>query len=174
MLALFATANGKIANELVPLRMMLKNWSDEDLGAAEASTLAVTWKDCGSSSSIAHVTALSPSTITMGTTNTVTGTGTGSKEVTGGDFTLKMKAGFITQNYSGKVCQPSTFTLPMNLGTLSWPGMNCPQAAGEVTVQMGVEMSNNIPSFMRSSTLTLKATDQDKAELLCMEVKTKN
>merc|ERR1712228_888131 len=100
---------------------------------ATGGTLKITWNDCGDASTHAKVTGLQPDTITMGKTNTVTGSGTCDEAVTGGSFKITAKAGPITQNYSGDICQAKQFNLPLGLGSVKWDGMTCPIAKAQVS-----------------------------------------
>merc|ERR1712084_32271 len=62
----------------------------EEQVAVEASTLAVTWEDCGATH--AHVDDLQPSSITTGGTTTLVGTGVSDEDVTSAKFTAEVKA----------------------------------------------------------------------------------
>merc|ERR1712174_37701 len=62
----------------------------EEQVAVEASTLAVTWEDCGATH--AHVDDLQPSSITTGGTTTLVGTGVSDEDVTSAKFTAQVKA----------------------------------------------------------------------------------
>merc|ERR1712232_430528 len=111
-------------------------------------TLKLTWNDCGDSSTHAKVTGLSPDTITMGQTNTVTGTGTVDEQVTGGSFAINVKAGPITQKYTGDICAAKVFKMPLGLGSVKWDGMTCPLAKGSTSVKMDIQLSAAIPTGM--------------------------
>merc|ERR1712232_1254153 len=60
---------------------------------ATGGTLKITWKDCGDASTHAKVTGLQPNTITMGKTNTVTGSGTTDEAVRGAPSRSRQRQG---------------------------------------------------------------------------------
>jgi len=143
----------------------------------ESARLAVTWSDCGNGAH-ATVKSLTPTSMELGATTTMTGVGAVDETVTGGTFTMSVRAGggMVHQTFNGKVCEPAQFkikALGMTMGNLSWEGINCPLAAGPSDVKMSVRLSSMIPRGMASSTIKLQAKDQNGAELICLEVSTK-
>jgi len=137
----------------------------------EASgTMSVTWADCGDSSTHAKVNDLQPSSIAIGTASTLTGTGTVDKDVSGGEFKLNMKASFIKKTWTGDICQPKTFSIPLGLGTVKWDGMKCPVAKGQANVPIDVQLSSSIPASMATADISGSATTSNGDKLLCMNV----
>merc|ERR1712050_236465 len=112
------------------------------------------WTDCGS----AHGKAmgLSPDTITLGATTSVIGSVSVDEVVSGGSFEVDLKAGIINQKYTGDICAPKSFSLPLGTGTIGWKGLNCPQAAGAVSIPMDILLSGSLPPFLQSVTMTVK------------------
>merc|ERR1712048_687100 len=77
----------------------------------EAGTLAVTWKDCGAKH--ATVTDLEPATITTGTTERLTGTGTVDEDVTSAHFSATVSAkGVKLTSCEGDATQDVVYKLP--------------------------------------------------------------
>merc|ERR1712224_695871 len=106
--------------------------------AATGGTLAVTWEDCGDASTHGRITDLQPTQITIGQDGTLTGTGTIDEKLTDGSFTMKVTAGLgIKETYTGKACEAKTFNLPLNIGTVSWGGLDCPVSPGTLTQKVG-------------------------------------
>merc|ERR1712085_6923 len=94
-----------------------------------ADNLAVTWTDCGAKHGT--VTDVEPKEIAIGSTGTMTGTGTFDEQLTSGGFTIKLNAPLgISETYTGDVCVAKTFKLPLGLGSVSW-------AAGAITASFG-------------------------------------
>merc|ERR1712232_330719 len=135
-------------------------------------TPKLTWNDCGDSSTHAKVTGLSPDTITMGQTTTVTGTGTLDEQVTGGSFAIAVKAGPITQKYTGDVCVAKVFKMPLGLGSVKWDGMTCPVATGTTSVKMDIQLSAAIPASLAKAAIDATATTSTGDKLLCIHLTT--
>merc|ERR1711877_42116 len=113
---------------------MAKVFAGLVVGAAAGGKLAVTWEDCGDASTHGKITDLQPTEITIGEDGTLTGTGTIDEELTDGSFTIELTASLgIKETYTGKACEAKTFNLPLNLGTVSWGGLDCPVSPGKLT-----------------------------------------
>jgi hypothetical protein len=136
----------------------------------EGGTLKVTWKDCGDSTYHAKVTKLAPTSITLGQTTSIVGSGTIDEQLSGGSYTINAKFGPVTENWSGEACSAKTFTLPLGIGKITWDGVKCPQAAGPVSVGVDVELSSFIPAAAASGTILIKATDDKSANLMCLQM----
>jgi len=134
-------------------------------------TLTLTWKDCGDASTHGKVTGLDTTSITLGEDTTVTGSGTVDEAITGGDFTITAKAGPITQKYAGKVCEAKEFDLPLGLGKVTWKGLSCPAAAGDLSVAVGVKLASVIPASLATADIETAATGSSADDkLLCMSL----
>jgi hypothetical protein len=101
----------------------------------------------------------------------VTGSGNVDEQVTGGAFTITAQYG-ITEHYTGDVCAPKVFHLPMGLGTITWDGLKCPVAKGSVSVGVDVQLSSLIPAKLAKGTIEIKASDASKENLICVDIKT--
>jgi len=142
------------------------------LSGASASTLGITFQDCGDSTTHGKISDLQPLSITSGVENSLTGTGSLDKSITGGAFDMHVTAGggLINKHYTGDVCESKTFSLPLGLGTMSWGGLACPQATGDVAVVLKVKLSSNLPASLATSDVALTATDQDSESAICANV----
>jgi hypothetical protein len=138
--------------------------------SSTGGTLKITWKDCGDASTHGKVSALEPKTISIGGSSTLTGTGALDKDEAGGSFVLNAKFGIIKEKYTGDVCSPKTFNLPLGLGHVDWKGMKCPLAKGDVSVQIGTTLAGSIPASLASGTISLTATATNSDKLLCVDV----
>jgi len=115
-----------------------------------------------------------PSTVDLGTETQMTGTGTLDKAVSGGTYLIEAKAaGIIDQKFTGNNCEAKTFNLPLGVGSISWDGLTCPQAAGSMSIGFKVELSAAIPASLAEATIAMTAVDQDSESLLCVNVQTK-
>lgn len=138
-------------------------------GAAAGGTLALTWEDCGDASTHGKTDDIEPSEIKVGQDTTITGTGSTDKEITSGTFAMKLTASMgIKDTYTGKICEPATFKIPLNLGTVSWAGMDCPVAVGPSKVVLGVKMASILPAALAKADLALSALDQDGEQAVCV------
>jgi hypothetical protein len=141
--------------------------------AVNGGTVNLTWEDCGDASTHGKIKGLDKSSITLGEDTTVTGTGTTDEAVAGGDFTISAKAGPITQKYAGQVCEAKTFNLPLGLGKITWKGLSCPAAAGDMSVAVGVKLAAVIPASLAKADIQLSATGASADDkLLCMSLHT--
>merc|ERR1712154_476180 len=114
------------------------------------------------------VSDLQPPTITTGQTTTLSGTGSVNEAVAGGKFHLVMKAGLIKLlDHTGDICSADHIDLPLGVGSIDWKGMPCPVSAGEVTVDMDMNLAENVPSML----LTTSSSNGD--DLICVQIKTK-
>jgi len=141
---------------------------------AAGENLKLDWKDCGSGAAHGTVTALAPTSMPVGSTTTVTGSGTVDEDVTAGTFEVDFKAGagIVSKTYSGDVCVSKTFELPLGAGTVKWDGLKCPVAKGAVSAPMDIQVSSKLPSVLLHTELTLKATATNGDQLLCMSIST--
>jgi len=142
------------------------------LSGASAATLGITFEDCGDSTTHGKISDLQPLSITSGVENSLTGSGSLDKSITGGAFDMHVTAGggLINKHYTGDVCESKTFSLPLGLGTMSWGGLACPQATGDVAVVLKVKLSSNLPASLATSDVALTATDQDSESAICANV----
>merc|ERR1711937_867559 len=85
----------------------------------EGGNLNLAWSDCGDSSFHAKVKALAPTTLPIGKTTTVTGSGNTDEQVTAGGFQITAKFGPVTEHYSGDVCAKKVFHLPAFLASIT-------------------------------------------------------
>merc|ERR1712000_80072 len=116
------------------------------------------------------VTDLEPKSIEIGSSATMTGTGTVDEGVSGGTFKIVMKASIISQTWTGDICTAKTFTLPLGMGTVTWQGMKCPVSAGTLSVPIGFSMSSSIPASLATADVSATATATNGDKLLCMSV----
>jgi len=140
------------------------------LALAEGGSLKLAWKDCGA----AHgkVTGLSPLSLPLGQTTTVTGTGTVDEAVSGGTFEIDLKASIISQTFKGDLCTAKAFNLPLGTGAITWDGLKCPVASGAVNVPTDVQLSSSLPAPLQNVQMTIKGADTTGADVFCMQINT--
>merc|ERR1719433_990144 len=129
-------------------------------GEFAGGTLKLTWTDCGNADTKGKVKSLLPDTVTLGQKTTLTGTGSMSETVTGGTFKMVAHASFIHKTYTGDICKPATFELPLHVGTITWDGLKCPVAAGDVSIQEELTISAHLPARLAKATIQASAKQQ--------------
>merc|ERR1711871_1365732 len=137
----------------------------------EGGNLNLKWTDCGDSSYHAKVKALSPTVLPIGQKTTITGSGNVDEQVTGGAFTITAKFG-VTEHYSDDVCSSKVIKLPLGVGTITWEGLKCPVAKGDVSVAVDVSLSRLIPAKLAKGTIEIQAAGASKENLICLDIDT--
>jgi len=85
-----------MAKSLAAAALLVSAAADSTTGG----TLAITWEDCGDTSTHGKVTDLEPKSITIGQPGTMTGTGTVDEDVSGGTFEIDVTASILKQKYT--------------------------------------------------------------------------
>merc|ERR1711871_1301456 len=93
------------------------------------------------------------------------------EQVSSGGFTITAKFG-VTEHYSGDVCSSKVIKLPMGVGTITWEGLKCPVAKGEVSVAVDVQLSRLIPARLAKGTIQIKAAGASNDNLICLDIDT--
>eukprot|EP00929_Paragymnodinium_shiwhaense_P108396 TRINITY_DN74715_c0_g1_i1.p1 TRINITY_DN74715_c0_g1~~TRINITY_DN74715_c0_g1_i1.p1 ORF type:complete len:177 (+),score=34.41 TRINITY_DN74715_c0_g1_i1:77-607(+) len=146
--------------------------AEEELDFVTGGTLKLTWNDCGDASTKGKVTGFTPGTLTLGQKTTLTGSGSLTESVTGGSYVMGLKAGIISQSFTGDMCQPKSFNLPLGTGSLSWDGVKCPLPTGAVSISVDVSLSAALPGALASADINVAATGSNGDKLLCLNVNT--
>merc|ERR1719146_269247 len=138
----------------------------------QGGTLNLNWNDCGAKHG--KVTGLSPTTLALGQETAVTGSGSVDEAVSGGKFSLEVKAGggIVHKTFNGDICEASTFDLPVGAGSITWDGLNCPVAAGKVSVGTKIKMAGALPASLARAAITIKGAGTNGDDLLCMGINT--
>merc|ERR1712048_526578 len=109
-----------------------------------------------------------PSEVLVGQDTTITGSGSTDKQITSGTFEMDLAASMgIKKTYTGKICEPASFEMRLNIGTVSWAGMDCPVAVGPSKVVLGVKLASILPAALAKADLSLTALDQDGEQAVC-------
>ena len=138
----------------------------------QGGALSLSWKDCGDASTKGTVSSLTPTSLTLGQNTKVTGAGSITEDVSGGQIVFGVKAGIISQSFPGDLCSPKTLTLPLGVGTVTYDGIKCPLAAGAVSVPVDIMLSSALPSSLATADITIGATSTSGDKLLCMAIST--
>jgi len=139
--------------------------------AAEApqTSLALTWNDCGSKGG--KITGVTPSSITLGTSTTISGTGNLQVPVSAGTFAATVKAGWIPlASCNGPLGPAKTCTLPLGAGSLTLNAISLPLTVGPLAVSMNVALAASLPAQLASTTTHVTAKDNSGSASLCMDI----
>merc|ERR1712232_1254361 len=130
--------------------------------------------DCGDSSTHGHVTSLAPTSLTLGDNTTLVGKGSVDEVIQGATYHVVAKALFGVKvfDHSGDACKPETLTLPGGVGTINMKGFNCPMSAGDLELDLGLQLSSSIPASLARTTIEISATATSGDKLMCAQIKT--
>merc|ERR1712125_43286 len=126
--------------------------------ASAASTLKVTWSDCGDSTTHTKITSFVPAQITTGQKTTMTGTGNLDEDVTGTNFDLEMKTAAGTVSCKGDASQSKTCNLPLGTGSLTFDAMSFPIKKGSTAVSVDLSLSAMLPGALAHTETKVTAT----------------
>merc|ERR1712048_689525 len=138
---------------------------------AEAGTLAVTWSDCGAQH--ATVNSLSPSSIALGQTTTLTGEGVVDEDVTSANFEATVSAkGVQLTSCSGDGTSDIECKLPLGAGSITVKAVQFPLKKGDVKIPVDVKVSSIIPASLATTDTHIAATEQNGEPVICLDVHT--
>jgi hypothetical protein len=147
-----------------------------------ASTLDLTWEDCGTSEG-AHVKVndVEPPVLKLGVMNTITGSGHLDGDRTGGTFSMEMTGvggSALLSGCSGDAGVDKTCDIglgPIKVGTTTFHGFNFPIKEGDLTgiPKVDLTLPVGLPSFAETTVTTLKTTSPDGQPDICVKISTK-
>jgi len=144
------------------------------LVVAGAETVNLTYKDCGSSSTHAKITALKPDTIDVPGKAAIVGSGDLDADQTSAHFSLKVKKGIIPfVSGSGNICEDTTINLPLGAGSFTVKGLDCPIKAGSVDVEVDLDLLSDVFEDGENSLLTIHIeanADDTGDQVICLNV----
>merc|ERR1712048_1389706 len=134
-------------------------------------TLAVTWSDCGAQH--ATVNSLSPSSIALGQTTTLTGEGVVDEDVTSANFEATVSAdGVKLVSCSGDGTSDIECKLPLGAGSITVKAVQFPLKKGDVKIPVDVKVSSIIPPSLATTDTHIAATEQNGEPVICLDVHT--
>jgi len=104
----------------------------------------------------------------------LTGKGSTKKFIEKATYTVTAKAmfGITVFQHSGDGCKADSIALPGGTGTIKMAGFRCPINAGDVELDLDVQLSSSIPASLAKLTIDLQASTDTGAKALCAEIKT--
>jgi len=154
---------------------MVKTLAVTGLVLAAADKINLTYTDCGSSTTHAKITDLSPSTIDVPGKATVVGSGSLDSDQTGAHFTLKVKKGILPLvSGKGNICEDTKINLPLGAGSFTVKGLDCPAKAGQVAVEVDLDvLSSDLFEDGENSLLSIHIeanADDTGDQVICLDI----
>lgn len=138
------------------------------LAVADATNLALTWRDCGGA---AKISSVSPKSVPLGVSTEITGTGTTPVGVNGGNFHATVKAGWIPlASCSGPLGPSKKCSLPLGAGSLTLEPIALPIAVGTASISLSVDLAASLPAQLASTTTHVTATSSEGQKVVCLDV----
>merc|ERR1711879_864601 len=116
---------------------------------------------------------MGPTTISTGTTETLTGTCTVDETVSSAHFTATVKAaGVKLTSCEGDATADITCKLPLGAGSIVVKKLSYPIAAGKVAIPVDVTNSSLIPTSLAKVDVEIRAQEQNGEDVICLNVHT--
>jgi len=143
------------------------------LTLASANNLAISWSDCSDDTYHAKIGAVSPSVISMGGSQTITGTGVLDKDINDAvSFDLAMETQFTDCKGDASVGGKCKF--PLNMGSIEVKAIDIPAKAGEISIPVDLEISRLLPAgLMETTTMVTGKGKTSGNTVFCLNVYTK-
>jgi hypothetical protein len=144
------------------------------------TALDVTWSDCGDANTLVKVSDVTPSTLPLGASATISGAGTLSKDLTGAvyDMTMTGVGGInLLQGCSGDGATDNTCKIGafgVSIGTLKYSAISFPQKAGKISgiPKVEIQLPKALPKFVAKTTTTLKVKSSAGENAICVKIMT--
>merc|ERR1711907_807336 len=78
----------------------------------------------------------------------------------------------VSQNTIRVMSAPPKSSSCLGVGTITWEGLKCPVAKGDVSVAVDVSLSRLIPAKLAKGTIEIKAAGASKENLICLDIDT--
>jgi hypothetical protein len=156
----------------VPQEIVAESVAEPESTLGEMNLL---WRDCGSSGKAVNFTAITPSTLKIGSKVSIQTSGQLSRDIKAANLTVKLTsglAGLTLASFDDEVCSEShdVWTLEDQIH-LKWKPLGCPLAPGDFSGEFDFWVSPLIPTSIAHTTLTLVAHSEGE-ELYCLEIVT--
>merc|ERR1712139_135227 len=124
----------------------------------------------------ATIDTLTPTVLPLGENVKITGSGTIPDEVTGGEFTANIKSsigGIQIVNCKGPIGPVTKCNLLFGAGSVTLDAIATPVEPGKRSISLDVELNSHVPSYLLSTKIEVRATDQNGKAIVCMDLATK-
>jgi hypothetical protein len=140
--------------------------------AAAGGNIPLTWNDCSDETYKTKITSLTPDSLTIGTTTTITGTGHLLEDITE-DVTFDGKLTLKLTDCSGSASVGKSCNFPMDTGKIGFAGIDFPVKAGEIPIEVDLKISKILPADYLTAIAEVTAISKSKGTVFCLEVYTK-
>jgi len=139
------------------------------VAVANAGSVTLNWDDCGDADTHTVITDISPVKLALPGSTTITGTGLVDQDTNAGQFKFDAKlAGVSVLKDGGSLCEDKEITMPLNAGSIKFYSVNCPVAAGEISVKLDVNLADASSSVSNDLlTIDLSALSDTGDKLMC-------
>jgi hypothetical protein len=139
-----------------------------------AEKVSLSYKDCGSSHTHAKITGLKPDSINVPGKANVVGSGKLDSDQKSAKFNMKVKkAGATFVSGKGSLCEDTTINLPLGSGSVKVKGLDCPIKAGNVKVEVDLDILSNMFEDGENSLLSIHIdanNDDTGDQVICLDV----
>lgn len=139
---------------------------------AAGADLPLTWNDCSDETYATKVNALTPDHVTIGSTTTITGTGHLLEDIAE-DITFDGKLELSLENCVGSASEGKMCHFPLNTGTIGFKGIDFPVQAGEIPIEVDLQISKLLPADTLTAVAEITAVSASTGTVFCLEVYTK-
>lgn len=140
--------------------------------ASAGASLPLTWNDCSDETYKTKINSLTPDAVTIGQTTTIVGTGHLLEDITE-DITFDGKLELSLEDCTGTASAGKTCHFPLNTGTIGFKGLDFPVKAGEIPIEVDLDISRLLPADALTAVAEVTAISKSKGTLFCLEVYTK-
>jgi len=164
-------------------------WTDGCCKAAQAESpdetamvtggdLALTFQDCGDSSTHAKVKDITPKSVPLGSTTTVTGSGTLDEDISDGQFQMTMSTAVGTLlSCSGDASQAKECDIKVlgaKVGSLTLHPVTFPIKKGDISgvPKVDIQLPGSLPKFAQKTTTKLTVNTKAGDKVICVNIMT--
>jgi len=145
----------------------------EQEATSEGGVLAVTWQDCGDDDTRAAITDVSPSSVQIGATTVVTGTGILVEDI---DEPFMQTASIKASGVHIKTCGPDDASvgidceLPLGLGSAHVRPITFPLKAGDFIIVVDTKISALVPAQLANTDTQVSGVTASGTKVFCVNI----
>lgn len=137
----------------------------------ENGLVSLSYEDCGGSQTHTKITGLTPTSVPLGKTTRITGTGILDKDIADGTFhTETFYSGGDLLDCSGDAGMSKTCRLGAVLGSLKFDGIAFPVKKGPSSVSVDLSLNPLIPAALAQTSTKVMASTKGGQKIFCLEV----
>jgi len=141
------------------------------VSASAGGSIPLTWADCSDETFKTKIHDLTPASIQIGSTTTITGTGTLLEDIAE-DVQFEGTLSLSLDDCTGDAQVGKSCNFPLDTGSIAFSGIDFPIKAGEVPIEVDLKISKLLPAEALKSVAEIRATSASKGALFCLNVHT--